>query len=270
MCLKYLTWGIYPTLFVVCKYMFAGILYPSVLYDLCMGENRSNGEQEPAKFMEGNTFIIAGNTDLSRLGFIYIIREQFTLAKCVSASNLHELKNALYLNPKGTVILDFDGLSIDSIDEVTTLSETYPHASWLFTADFADESFLMPLTALFNKANFVLKINDSDVIATAILDTILGKKYYCSEALHVIMHGYNRKKETLAKRSLLTTTELELVLLFSQGKTAKEIARQRCLSHHTINTHRKNIFRKLDINNVQELIKYALKNGLVDLTEYYI
>ena len=69
---------------------------------------------------------------------------------------------------------------------------------------------------------------------------------------------------------MLTHTELELVQLFTQGKTSKEIAELRCLSYHTVNTHRKNIFRKLELNNVQELIKFALKNGLVDLTEYYI
>ncbi|HET7733507.1 MAG TPA: response regulator transcription factor, partial [Paludibacter sp.] len=112
--------------------------------------------------------------------------------------------------------------------------------------------------------------NDYDVIATAILTTVSGKKYYCSEALQIIMDGHNRKKENSLKRNLLTSTELELVQLFTQGKTAKEIAEMRCLSHHTINTHRKNIFRKLNLNNIQELIKFALKNGLVDLTEYYI
>jgi len=84
------------------------------------------------------------------------------------------------------------------------------------------------------------------------------------------MDGHNRKKESVGKRNLLTNTELELIQLLMQGKTAKEIAELRCLSHHTVNTHRKNIFRKLGLNNVQELIKFALKNGLVDLTEYYI
>jgi DNA-binding NarL/FixJ family response regulator len=100
--------------------------------------------------------------------------------------------------------------------------------------------------------------------------TASDKKFYCSEALQIIMDGHNRKKESAGKRSLLTATELELVQLFTHGKTAREIAELRCLSQHTINTHRKNIFRKLNLNNVQELIKFALKNGLVDLTEYYI
>ena len=220
--------------------------------------------------MEGDTFIIVENADLCRLGFICIIREQVNAANCVAVSNLRELQKALHSNKQAVVIIDFDSLCVDSLAEVISLSVIYPQSNWLFTDNIADESFLMPLTATFERANFVLKTNEYDVLATAILNTVVGKKYYCSEALHVIMDGHNRKKENLSQRSLLTATELELVLLFAQGRSAKEIGEHRCLSHHTINTHRKNIFRKLDINNIQQLIKYALKNGLVDLTEYYI
>ena len=52
--------------------------------------------------------------------------------------------------------------------------------------------------------------------------------------------------------------------------TTKEIAVKRFSSFHTVNTHRKNIFRKLGVNNVHEATKYALRAGLVDSAEYYI
>ncbi len=54
------------------------------------------------------------------------------------------------------------------------------------------------------------------------------------------------------------------------GKTTKEIAAEKNLSFHTINSHRKNIFRKLGVNNVHEATKYAMRAGIVDLAEYYI
>ena len=50
----------------------------------------------------------------------------------------------------------------------------------------------------------------------------------------------------------------------------KEIAAEKNLSFHTINSHRKNIFRKLGVNNVHEATKYAMRAGIVDLAEYYI
>ena len=223
-----------------------------------------------SNIMADTTFIIAGNNDLCRLGLKSIIHDQVQSPTIYFVSTKHELHSTLLSNSEAVVIIDFAGLAIDHLDEVTVLSVCFPKSNWLFVSDVADESFLMPLTASFGRANFILKTNVYDVIGTAIQTTVSGKKFYCSEALQIIMDGHNRKKDNSVKRNLLTATELELVQLFTQGKTAKEIAEIRSLSHHTINTHRKNIFHKLNINNIQELIKFALKNGLVDLTEYYI
>ena len=54
------------------------------------------------------------------------------------------------------------------------------------------------------------------------------------------------------------------------GKLTKEIAYERGSSIHTINSHRKNIFRKLNVNCAHDAIKYALRAGLVDQAEFYI
>ena len=70
--------------------------------------------------------------------------------------------------------------------------------------------------------------------------------------------------------SILTTTEMEIVKAIALGKTTKEIAAERFSSIHTITTHRKNIFRKLGINTAHEAVKYALRAGLIDPSEFYI
>ena len=68
----------------------------------------------------------------------------------------------------------------------------------------------------------------------------------------------------------LTETEIEILKLTAQGKSVKEIAYDRNSSYHTINTHKRNIFRKLGINTSYEATRYAMRAGLVDLVEYYI
>lgn len=220
--------------------------------------------------MDKVSFIIAENNDLSRLGLKTIIQEQIKSPEINYAANKLDLHKYLITDAKSVIIVDFDGFEIQNMDEIIAIANCFPDSKWLILSSLIDETLLLRLTSTFTRANFVLKSNDYDVIATAILNTVDGKKFYCSELIQIIMDGYNRKKDISHKSSLLTTTELELVQLLAQGKTAKEIADLRCLSHHTINTHRKNIFRKLELNNIQELIKFALKNGLVDLTEYYI
>ena len=68
----------------------------------------------------------------------------------------------------------------------------------------------------------------------------------------------------------MTKTEVEILKEIAVGLTTREIAEKRFSSFHTVNTHRKNIFRKLGVNNVHEAIRYAMRSGLVDAAEYYI
>jgi DNA-binding NarL/FixJ family response regulator len=70
----------------------------------------------------------------------------------------------------------------------------------------------------------------------------------------------NKKKEDFEKKYLLTKREKELITLFSEGLTNKEIASKLSVSSFTIDTHKKNIFRKLKIKNTVELVKFYYEN----------
>jgi DNA-binding NarL/FixJ family response regulator len=91
-------------------------------------------------------------------------------------------------------------------------------------------------------------------------------RYLSQRALETII-TQQKEGET---SSILTTTEMEIVKAIALGKTTKEIAAERFSSVHTITTHRKNIFRKLGINTAHEAVKYALRAGLIDPSEFYI
>jgi DNA-binding NarL/FixJ family response regulator len=92
------------------------------------------------------------------------------------------------------------------------------------------------------------------------------QRFISQRALEVIISQQSDEE----KPDILTATEAEIVKASAQGKTTKEIAEERFSSIHTITTHRKNIFRKLGINTAHELIKYAIRAGLVDPSEFYI
>lgn len=71
-------------------------------------------------------------------------------------------------------------------------------------------------------------------------------------------------------RESLTVAEKDVLRLIAAGKSVREIAAVRGSSEHTIVAHKKNIFRKLGVNNVHEATRYALRSGLVEMMEYYI
>ena len=114
--------------------------------------------------------------------------------------------------------------------------------------------------------SIVFKDGPLSEVREALQVVSLHQRFISQRALEVII---NQQQED-DHPSILTETETEIVRAIAQGKTTKEIANERFSSVHTITTHRKNIFRKLGINTAHEVIKYALRAGLVDSSEFYI
>lgn len=221
--------------------------------------------------MQEQTIIIYDSQDLTRLGLINLISQQIKLAELEIAFSKKELNKLLDSYPSSTVLVDFDLSDFIDLKDFANLISQYSKASCLFLFQEVNDTFIHELTHLVPHANMVLKSNTQEELIASITSTNIGKKYYCSEVLDVILGNKSKKVELASKNSFaLTTTEKEIVQLLAQGKSTKDIANERCLSYHTVITHRKNIFRKMEVNTVHELTKLALKHGLVDMTEYYI
>ena len=92
------------------------------------------------------------------------------------------------------------------------------------------------------------------------------RRFLCQHAMQMLLSQPDEKPVTP-----LTNAECDILRDIALGMTTKEIAQKRVSSFHTVNTHRKNIFRKLNVNNAYEAaVRYALRAGIVDAAEYYI
>lgn len=117
--------------------------------------------------------------------------------------------------------------------------------------------------------NIVLKNASGQEILNAAESAANRRKYYSSEILDMILESIESKQQAETENQL-TFSEKEIVRLIAGGLTTKDIAARRNISFHTVNTHRKNIFRKLKVNSASELIMKAIKAGWIDNIEYYI
>ena len=117
----------------------------------------------------------------------------------------------------------------------------------------------------------MLKDNSKEEILSALQCASRKERFICNHVSNLLLSGSNASpvRHTL-KDDLLTPAERSVLKEIALGKTTKEIAAEKNLSFHTVNSHRKNIFRKLGVNNVHEATKYAMRAGIVDLAEYYI
>lgn len=216
-----------------------------------------------------NNFIIAETDLLSQLGLQCLISNRLKDSDIATVPGLLELDKALQADAAAIVVVDLDSFEHDCLEALAALAAKFSQSRWLFLESWTNKTVLLYITEHFNQANFVLKANSVEVLEAAVLATVREQRYFCSQSLQMIMEDQKEKSDD-AKRSQLTHTELELLQWFAAGKTVKEVACLRFSSYHTINTHRKNIFKKTGVNNIQELIRYALKHHLIDVTEYYI
>lgn len=215
--------------------------------------------------------IIADNQDITKAGMMFLLSKQKETALLLEADNKGELIQQLRLHPQAVVILDYTLFDFSGADELIVLHERFKEADWLLFSDELSVEFLRQV--LFSSMSFgvVLKDNYKEEILSALQCAARKERFICNHVSNLLLSGcYSPAARPAPKDNLLTPAERSVLKEIALGKTTKEIAAERNLSFHTVNSHRKNIFRKLGVNNAHEATKYAMKAGIVDLVEYYI
>ena len=210
-------------------------------------------------------FILADNQYITRRGISALLEQLCVGGKVVEAASREELMEQLAAYPEAAVLLDytlFDLLEIQLIN----MRQKYRRSVWLLFSDELSKPFLRRVLFSGQPFGVVMKTDPADDLLAALKYTARGETYLCDLAVQIIREGVPSQEA----RDMLTASERAVLHEIALGKTTKEIAFEQHLSFHTINTHRKNIFRKLEVNNVHEAIKYAIRAGIIDLTEYYI
>ncbi len=211
--------------------------------------------------------IIADSQYLITKSVQLIVEESLQYEVLGGATNFYELENHLKQKPD-VLITDFATIDYNGFERLLNIRNSFPGLKILILTNEVDKIELNEL----NKAGIkqiLLKTADKDELLLAIEATIKGRKYYSDEVLDLLLEESSRK-DKFEESAVLTATEMEIVRLIAEGLTTKEIASRKTISFHTVMTHRKNIFRKLNVNSSSELIMYAIKAGWIDNIEYYI
>jgi DNA-binding NarL/FixJ family response regulator len=219
--------------------------------------------------MKNLRIVIADNQFLVREGLTSLIKRSPSFSLVKSIETPEELFHTLETDNQLLVVLNYQTMDFeDERSIIQRLVQFFPSTQFLLLVDEISQNELMSLQNMGFK-NFVTTNSNENEILYAIEVTAGGKKYY-SDSLLDLLISKSAKRQLTNVNSGLTQSELEVVKLIAEGYTTKEIAFKRHLSYHTVMTHRKNIFRKLQVTNVSELMIYAIKSGWIDNIEYYI
>jgi DNA-binding NarL/FixJ family response regulator len=213
--------------------------------------------------------ILADNQDISNAGWRYLLQKHHDVIEVQEVSDKKELVALLIANPNSVVILDYTLFDFESANELVILQIRFEQVDWILFSDELSDDFIRNL--LFNSNSFSVLMKDSskEEIVSALKESLKGSRYICNYVSNILLDSTKNLQNQSAKQ-VLTITEQEILKEMALGKTTKEIAAHRYVSAHTIMTHRKNIFRKIEVNNVHEATKYAMRAGIVDMAEYYI
>lgn len=170
--------------------------------------------------------------------------------------------------PDALIIIDPQNCGILRAEELASLQTFSPDRAILVLTHTVTPG----LVKAYSKAgirNVILKNAGKEEILEAVSAACAGKKYYSGEIIDLLLAGSGPVSHE-PQHNRLTETEKEIVRLIAYGYTTKEIAGRKHISFHTVVSHRKNIFRKLGVSHVSELVLFASRNGLTESPEYYI
>ena len=209
---------------------------------------------------------MADNQELTRLALISLIKqnEENTLYVATDKAGLVEL---LKEHEDAIVLLDFTLFDFADADQLLIVGERFALSQWILISDELTPTFIRQVIYSSHQFSIVFKAGPLSEVREALQTVSRHQRYISQRALEVII---NQQQVDEERPSILTETETEIVRAIAQGKSTKEIAAERFSSVHTITTHRKNIFRKLGVNTAHEVVKYALRAGLIDSSEFYI
>jgi DNA-binding NarL/FixJ family response regulator len=212
------------------------------------------------------TILLADNQDITAAGIYFFIKKYNSFVEILEVANKRELITELLQNPHSLIVLDYALFDFSSPEELIILQHRFPASHFLLFSEELTDDFLKRITCE-EAFSVVLKDCSKEEIEETFQFITRSQRYICARVMNQLS---SKKSVDPAADTKLTPTEKEVLRLIALGKSTKDIASERFLSIHTVITHRKNIFRKLEVNNLQEATKYALRAGIIDASDYYI
>ena len=211
-------------------------------------------------------YIIADHQELTREGLKSIIKQK-AAGPIAVADDKTELLLKLKEHPDSIILLDYTLFDFSDADNLLIAADRFSASQWILISEDLTTDFIAQVYYSSHNVSILFKDAPINDITAAIRSAQDGNRFISQRAAEILLTQRQKKEDGECH---LTQTEREILKAIAQGKTTKEIANERFSSIHTINTHRKNIFRKIGVNSAHEAIKYAFRSGLVDTSEFYI
>jgi two-component system response regulator NreC len=196
-----------------------------------------------------------------RQGFKMILAEQPDMEIIGEAGNGREaLALAESLKPD-IVVMDVAMPELNGIEATRRLGESVPHARVVALSMHKDSVYVREILRA-GARGYLLKDSVAADLVSAVRSVARGEGYISPQVSNAVLDDYRR--HVTNPIDTLTSREREVLQMLAEGKTNKEIAVILNLSVYTVDAHRGRIMEKLNLHSINELVRFAVRNGLID------
>ncbi|NND93835.1 MAG: response regulator transcription factor [Flavobacteriales bacterium] len=198
---------------------------------------------------------------LVREGFSALLAQEDDIELVGTGENGTEGMRLLGIFQIDVALVDIDMPEMNGIEFTTKAKSDYPDLKIIILTMHEEPAMMQELISL-GADGYLLKTTDREELSFAIKKVANGKKYY-SDELTAALNSPGLKVSTPGEVSL-SDREKEILEFVAEGLSNKEIGSKLNISHRTVDTHRNNLMKKLDIHNVAGLVRYAFKHGIIE------
>lgn len=210
---------------------------------------------------EPHTLILVDDQSIFLDGIESLLERMPEVVLIGKASNGRDALDLVDAHKPDLVLMDINMPGMDGIEASKRMRKTSPDTKVIVLSMYGHREFVLELLDS-GVGGYLLKTTNKEELMTAIRTVAAGKQYIAAELRAMAAQAdRNADRDGETKYGPLTTREMQIVKLILKEHTTQEIAERLFLSIPTVETHRRNIFHKLDCRNIAGLVKYAMERG---------
>lgn len=208
--------------------------------------------------------LLCDDHELFRDGIKAILSHEPGIEVAAEAKDGQEaVAKALSVRPD-VALMDLEMPGLNGLEATRRIRQAEPGIHVLILTMYGEEELVAQCMQA-GAAGYVLKDVPAAQLVYAIHAVSRGGRYMSPDALKGMVDHYGRSPRVESRYDLLTSREREILKLFAEGLSAKQVATRLNLSVKTVDVHKTNLMRKLDVHDRAELIKWAIRNKVIRL-----
>jgi DNA-binding NarL/FixJ family response regulator len=210
--------------------------------------------------------LVADDHDIIRRGLKQLLNAHPGWEVCAEAKTGREAVTLAQRHKPEVAVLDLSMPELNGLDAARRIRKTLPATEVLIlTLHFSDQLVRDIVEA--GARAYIMKSDADKDLVSAVEALAEHRSFFTARAAEIVLDGFRKPRsgaEGKPSAGRLTSREREIVQLLAEGKSSKEVAVSLGISVKTAETHRANVMRKLALHSVSELVRYAVKNQIIE------